>query len=157
MRKAASVVLIALTLGACTDQDVGTKQTIGAISGAVLGGFLGSQVGKGEGQLWATGIGAVIGGLAGSSIGKSLDEVDKIKANKTNQAALEYTADGQQSTWVNPNSGNSGSTTPVKTYQQDNGQYCREFLQTVTIAGEEQQAYGTACRQPDGSWKIVSN
>jgi hypothetical protein len=32
---------------------------------------------------------------------------------------------------------------------------CREFRQTITISGQPVQAYGTACRQPDGIWKIV--
>ena len=25
---------------------------------------------------------------------------------------------------------------------------------TVTIDGKQQKSYGTACRQPDGSWKV---
>jgi hypothetical protein len=33
-------------------------------------------------------------------------------------------------------------------------QGCREFDTPVTIGGQQQQAYGTACLQPDGSWKI---
>lgn len=31
---------------------------------------------------------------------------------------------------------------------------CREYTQTVTIAGKEQQAYGRVCPQPDGSWRF---
>lgn len=38
---------------------------------------------------------------------------------------------------------------------QAEGKYCREFSQGFTIAGEAQEGYGTACRQPDGRWKIV--
>ena len=38
----------------------------------------------------------------------------------------------------------------------DEGQYCREYTQTVYISGQKQQAYGNACRQPDGSWQVVS-
>lgn len=33
-------------------------------------------------------------------------------------------------------------------------QYCREFNQSVTIGGQVQPSYGTACLQPDGSWAI---
>jgi len=36
------------------------------------------------------------------------------------------------------------------------GRYCREFLQEVVIGGRKEQAYGTACRQPDGSWEVIS-
>lgn len=46
------------------------------------------------------------------------------------------------------------------TYQQaaapatSNG-YCREFTQKVRINGNLQNTYGTACQQPDGTWKVV--
>jgi hypothetical protein len=33
---------------------------------------------------------------------------------------------------------------------------CREFQETIMIGGKPQRAYGTACRQPDGTWKRVS-
>ena len=46
--------------------------------------------------------------------------------------------------------------TPQPAYKNDQGQYCREYQQQVTINGQEQQAYGRACRKPDGSWEIVS-
>ena len=35
------------------------------------------------------------------------------------------------------------------------GEQCREFQQTITIGGKTEKAYGTACRQPDGTWKEV--
>ena len=33
--------------------------------------------------------------------------------------------------------------------------YCREYTQTLKIGNALQQAYGTACRQPDGSWQLI--
>jgi len=36
------------------------------------------------------------------------------------------------------------------------GRYCREFQQEVKIGGVKERAYGTACRNPDGSWEVVS-
>jgi len=33
--------------------------------------------------------------------------------------------------------------------------YCREYTRTVYIGGCSQDAFGTACLQPDGSWMIV--
>jgi surface antigen len=35
--------------------------------------------------------------------------------------------------------------------------YCREFQQTITVGGESQAAWGIACQEPDGSWKLVPN
>ena len=54
--------------------------------------------------------------------------------------------------------GNSGIVTPVRDGTDTaTGSYCREFQQTVTIGGKAEQAYGTACRQPDGTWKVIGS
>ena len=34
-------------------------------------------------------------------------------------------------------------------------EYCREYTKTVSIGGQRERAYGTACYRPDGSWEIV--
>jgi len=34
-------------------------------------------------------------------------------------------------------------------------QYCREYTHKVLVDGVWQTAHGNACRQPDGSWKII--
>jgi len=36
------------------------------------------------------------------------------------------------------------------------GQDCREYRSQTTIDGRPQDTVGTACRQPDGSWRIVN-
>jgi hypothetical protein len=33
---------------------------------------------------------------------------------------------------------------------------CREFQQMVIIGGREEEAYGTSCRQADGSWHLAA-
>ncbi len=35
--------------------------------------------------------------------------------------------------------------------------YCREYQRNVTVGNHVEQSYGTACRQPDGAWKVVSD
>ena len=141
-------------LGAC--ENAGPKETIGALGGAAIGGLAGAQIGKGSGQLAATAAGALLGFFIGQGIGSSLDKADQLYAERNAGEALESTPTGQTSTWSNPDSGNSGTITPTRTSYTDAGQPCREYQQTVTIGGETQQAYGTACRQPDGSWRIVN-
>jgi surface antigen len=69
--------------------------------------------------------------------------------------ALERNPDGRASTRQNPNSGHSGSTTPIRTYEASGGP-CREYATSVVIDGKTQTAHGTACREPDGTWRIVS-
>lgn len=132
------------------------KQTIGALGGGALGGYTGSTIGSGRGRVVATAIGAVAGALAGGYIGQQLDQADRAKAERTLQSCLENTPKGSVAEWRNPDSGNYGTFKPIKTYQ-NNGQYCREFQQTIVVGGRPQQGYGTACRQPDGSWQIIGN
>jgi hypothetical protein len=50
----------------------------------------------------------------------------------------------------------SGSVTAIREGTTTQGRYCREFQQQVTVGGHAEQAYGTACQQPDGGWEIVS-
>ncbi len=125
---------------------------MGAATGAAAGGLIGAAAGGGtEGIIG----GVLLGGLLGGAVGDALDQRDRELAYQSNQAALENYQVGQTSTWTNPDTGNSGTTTPTRTYQDSGGQYCREYQQTITVGGETEQAYGTACRQPDGSWQIV--
>ncbi|MGY3039028.1 outer membrane lipoprotein SlyB [Rhodanobacter sp. TND4EL1] len=53
-----------------TDGSSGNGGTLGAIIGAVAGGVLGNQVGKGDGRKAATVAGAVAGGVVGNQVGK---------------------------------------------------------------------------------------
>ncbi len=101
-------------------------------------------------------VGAVAGGVLGSRLGRNLDEADRREQELAAQQAFDETRAGQTVAWNNPDSGNSGSITPTKTYQNTGGEFCREFTQTVSIGGEEEEAFGTACRKPDGSWQVQS-
>ncbi len=49
-----------------------------------------------------------------------------------------------------------GSVTPVREGRSSFGRHCREFQKTVTIGGRQENAYGTACRDADGAWEVVS-
>ncbi len=146
---------VVLSVAACEGQRYGQKQTGGAILGGIAGGLLGAQVGGGKGKLAAVAVGTLVGVMVGSEVGKSLDRADQLYAQRNAQSALESNPVGQASTWSNPDSGHSGTITPVKTYQTAQGDPCREYQQTVTIGGRTETAYGRACRQADGSWKIV--
>lgn len=145
---------LALALSGCATS-AGPKESAGTLIGAAGGGLLGAQVGKGRGQLVAVAVGTLAGALIGQEVGRTLDRADQMWMERNAQQALEYNRSHQASTWHNPDSGNSGSLTPMRTFQTAQGQYCREYQQTVIIGGQPQQAYGTACRQPDGSWLIV--
>ena len=131
------------------------KETGGTVLGGVGGALLGSQIGKGRGRVVAGVAGGLLGAFIGNRIGASLDQQDMAYANQTSQRAFEYGPSGQPMTWRNPDSGHYGTVTPQSAYNS-NGLPCREFTQTVNIGGQSQRAYGTACRQGDGSWQIVN-
>jgi surface antigen len=128
------------------------RDLAGQIVGGAVGAAVGSQFGKGDGQLVATGAGALIGVLLGGEIGRRLDAKDRACVGRT----LETVPTGQTVAWRNPDTGADYRTTPRRTYQTDSGRYCREYTTSATVGGRQQQVYGTACRQPDGSWEIVS-
>ncbi len=149
-----AALALAVGLSACAQNgQYGNKQIFGGLGGAALGGWAGSSVGKGSGKLAATAAGVLIGALVGSEIGRSMDEVDKQKAHQAYTQATSAPV-GQTIAWNNPNTGNSGTVTPTRDGTSNAGEYCREFQQDVVIGGQTEQAYGVACRQPDGSWEI---
>jgi surface antigen len=151
--KIALVALVALSLGAC--DTYGQKETGGTLIGAGLGGLLGSQFGGGTGKLAMTALGVVGGGLLGNQIGRSLDRADQAYAMRASQQAAAAPI-GETVTWNNPQSGNYGSYTPTREgYQTSTGAYCREYQQEIVVGGQRKQGYGQACRQPDGSWKVI--
>ncbi len=149
--KIIAIVLTGLLLQGCEMN----KQGAGTLAGGAAGALLGSRFGKGTGSLVATGVGALAGAFIGGQIGKTMDENDKKLAALSAQKALETAPSGQSIAWSNPDNGHSGSITPIKTYQNEQGQYCREYNQMVVISGKQEKAYGRACRQPDGAWQIV--
>lgn len=156
------LLLTVLLLSACETTSSGPlaggqlrKQDVAGALGAFGGAWIGSNVGKGKGNIAAIAAGTLLGAYLGSEVGKSLDRADQAYLRNTNQQALEYNPVGTASSWNNPDSGNYGSITPTRTYETA-GQYCREYNQTINVGGQQQSGYGTACRQPDGSWQIQS-
>lgn len=134
----------------------GSHQPGGTILGGIVGAAIGSQFGGGKGQLVAVGVGTLFGALIGRDIGRTMDYADRGYATGSFGHAMEYAPTCSTITWNNPGSGNNGTVTPTHTYEPEPGRYCREFQQEVVIGGQIQDAYGTACRQPDGSWEIVT-
>lgn len=133
-------------LGSCN------RELLGSLLGAAAGGLAGAQIGDGRGQLAAVAGGTLLGFFLGGTIGRNMDEVDQ---NCVGQV-LEHAEDGQQITWNNPQTGARYQVEPTRTVQDSDGRYCREYTATSVVDGWNQQTYGRACRQPDGSWKLVN-
>ncbi|HSS65171.1 MAG TPA: RT0821/Lpp0805 family surface protein [Gammaproteobacteria bacterium] len=146
---AAAVLGASVLLAGCSQQT--KNQDVGTVVGGALGGLLGAQVGSGSGRVAAAVAGSIAGALIGGSIGKSMDELDRMKAAQ----ALERVPTGQTSTWQNPDTGNSYAVTPTQTYTSDSGAPCRDYTTEGWIDGKREVIKGTACRQPDGTWRTV--
>ena len=146
-----AVMLAAAMLVGCGQV---AKEEAGALIGAGLGGLAGSFIGDGGGKLVAVGVGTMLGAIIGGETGKSLDRADKLAMAGAQHDALEYGASGSTTAWQNPDSGNSGEVVPQPAFRRADGTFCREFQQTIIVGAEMVSAYGTACRQPDGTWKL---
>ena len=145
---------LALLLTAC-GPDYGPRQGVGTLAGGVAGGLLGSTIGHGTGRLVAVGAGALIGSVLGGEIGRSLDRQDRLEADRAANRAFETAPSNRPVEWRNPDSGHHGTVTPTRTYETARGQPCREYQTEVFVGGRREQAYGTACRDADGSWRIT--
>jgi surface antigen len=146
----AAVALMALSTTACTQGGGINNQGVGVVGGALAGGLIGNQFGRGGGRVAATLAGAAIGGLIGGGIGASLDEQDRQRAYGAQNSAF---ATGRPTRWRGDNAYGEIEPGPVR---YSGAGYCREYSHTIYVGGRPQRGYGQACRQPDGSWQIVS-
>ena len=114
-----SISLLIIT--ACESNNSNQSEQIGSATGAVIGGVIGGKIGKGDGKKLGVGLGAIFSSFMGKIIGRKINELDLKKSSQTTEEALEKTDKGQTNTWSNPDSQNSGSTTPTTERFTQNG------------------------------------
>jgi surface antigen len=155
--RAAVAVLAAVSATTCASMketyEDNPKAVLGTVVGAAVGVGIVALAGGTPGSMAAAG---AAGALVGGFLGNRLDERDKRMAREAANKAFESGRTGQSTEWSNPDTGNSGSVTPTKTYQLANGQYCRMYTQDIVVSGETHQTHGTACRKSDGTWEVQS-
>lgn len=127
------------------------REDVGRLLGGIAGAAAGSRIGKGDGRTAAVIGGTIIGIMVGGHIGRSMDDLDQ---NCVGQV-LEHAPPDEPIVWESSHSGGRYQVTPSEPFNDRQGRYCREYQTTATIGGRVEQVYGTACRQPDGSWQIV--
>ena len=145
-RLIAATLGAALVLGGCASD--GFNEQTGMVIGGALGGLLGNQVGRGSGRTAAIIVGTLAGAAIGGRVGRSMDDTDRMKT----ALSLENVRTGVNSSWRNPDTGNQYTVTPTRTYSTSSGP-CREYSVEALVDGRRETVYGTACRQPDGSWR----
>jgi surface antigen len=148
MKLLSSASACALLLAGCANYQSQQEQS-GMVIGGLLGGALGSQVGRGDGRTTAIVLGTLAGAAIGGSVGRSMAETDKLKTAH----ALENVRTGVPTSWKNPDTGNEYVVMPTRTYEAPSGP-CREYTIDAVVAGQKDKLFGTACRQPDGSWQV---
>ncbi|MCC5791628.1 MAG: glycine zipper 2TM domain-containing protein [Legionellaceae bacterium] len=148
MKRTLSAALVAtLVLSGCAQV---SNQGLGTATGGIVGGLLGSQFGGGSGRVAAAAGGALLGAWVGGNIGRTMDRQDRMEM----QRALETAPTGRAVNWRNPDNGNRYTVKPTRTYYHGR-QACREYTTQAMIGGKSQQIFGKACRQSDGSWRVV--
>jgi len=92
--------------------------------------------------------------LVNAAVGRSMDATDQACIGRI----LEYAPDRSAIRWYGaPGTTYGGpafAVTPLRTFERD-GLFCRDFQTVGTINGETEQAYTTACRMPDSTWRTA--
>ncbi|MBT8126959.1 MAG: glycine zipper 2TM domain-containing protein [Gammaproteobacteria bacterium] len=144
----ATALIATLTTTSCATNQ-GEQEQAGMIIGGILGGVLGNQIGGGSGRTAAIIAGTLIGASIGGAIGENMDASDREHVSES----LETVRTGVPSRWRNPDTGNDFTVVPTRTFETTSGP-CREYTIDAVIDGREEAINGTACRQPDGSWRV---
>ena len=70
--------------------------------------------------------------------------------------ALESHLSGDPLQWSSEQASQQGTITPVRTYRNDQGQFCREFIDQRQQAGQVSEQRGVACRDQQG-WSVKAS
>jgi len=147
-----AVLIVALGTSVCARAD--DAALLGAGIGAAVGGLLGSQFSHGSGQFAATSLGVIAGGVIGNGVSHAVEAESVPRAGTDNTIVLYGEPTLIATNTYSPNYVAPPAPPPIY-IDQEAGTYCREYSQTVNREGRWQESYGTACLQPDGSWRIV--
>lgn len=127
------------------------RDLVGGVIGGILGGVVGSQFGKGSGKTAATIGGTLVGVLVGGAIGRDMDAADR----RCTGQVLENAPDRQAVAWHNPDADADYTVVPINSFRDGDGRTCRNYQTRAVVEGRAQVVEGTACRQPDGAWRVM--
>lgn len=124
-----------------------TRQDMGLVGGAVIGGVL-SPVIFGNSAWYTLVGGAAAGGLIGSYVGKNMDSKDRSRVSYT----LNNAPDKQPYQFMSSN--DNFTVTPLKSYRVNNN-LCRDFnTEKQTHDGKTVYEKGSACQVSQGQWQV---
>lgn len=124
----------------------------GTLTGAALGGLIGSQFGHGPGRTAATVTGVFLGGATGNAVGHAVDrEAFRARGPYGRSASYAPPTVVYRQAYVP----NYVAPPAPAIYENAYGGTSREYSRLVRIGNRIEESYGTACLQPDGAWRIV--
>lgn len=106
----------------------------------------------GAGMPASTVAGTLAGGYFGSRLGSRFDDSARQAAATAERRAL---ADNATADWSDSQSGASGRVRPLRSFIDAAGRECREYSETVNIAGRRDSDTGIACLDSGGDWSLV--
>lgn len=115
---------------------------------AIAASILALMIGLGGGQLLPD----LRGGTELARL-QAMEAADRAARQAALQEALERKLSGQSVAWRNPDSGRQGKITPVRTFRNSTGQWCREYTVREASDGDRVERRGIACRLSDGRWR----
>lgn len=121
---------------------------VGLVGGSVAGETV---VATGRGKAAYAVAGTAAGPLLGPRVGRVMDEIDHHCIGRT----LEYAPDNHRVRWQNEAKSLTYVVIPVRTFQNQSGLYCREYLASTAVAGKSVEALAAACRGANGTWKLL--
>lgn len=132
----------------------------GTVVGGVAGGVIGNQFGRGGGNAAATVGGVILGAIIGNAIARDAcrdERADAYYYDRTYYDAFDRPEYGHRYEWRNPHNGHYGYVTPTREYRDGRyGRDCEEFRHVVYVDRyRSEEEVDVACRQRDGSWRIV--
>jgi surface antigen len=143
------LLLVSISLVACSSNTQKQNTGIGVATGAVVGGVVGGVAGAGKAV--AIGAGVLIGALIGGVVGRSVESSDRTKMNSAMNNPT-----NQPSYWRNSHTGATYRVTPRSNLITINGNpNCRKYETIGTIDSTRQRIHGVACRQSNGSWQAI--
>jgi len=83
---------------------------------------------------------------------EGLAESDVSMASRLVQTTLENAPDGATRRWTNAQTGNSGEITPLRTFANASGAFCREYREELAVGASSGRFYHTACRDEEAGW-----
>lgn len=115
-------------------------------------------------QAIAASLAALAIGVAGYGLGRhhgggeirrleALRAADEKVIEAAVSRALEKQLSGVPIEWTSRESGSRGSITPVRTFRNSDGQWCREYHETVERGGAIETRRAIACREDEGQWR----